>query len=245
MGISDFFQMLSGMLDVGNEFGVIYIIISIILFFWGVPKLKIIYGNMKKLERLANILLPKVSEDSLNIICSIRKLEQINIILNFMLENLNADRAYVMQFHDGELGLGNIHFSKASCTYEKNKIGILPIMTKWQNLPLGMLSHIVSNIYQNEKLRIPDINDISDNDSGVFNFLKNEKILSCYIISLTDYAGELVGYVGLDFCKIKVTLSQETFDFFTMQVMKICGILLCGRMVENPVSEQRENHDRL
>jgi len=124
----------------------------------------------------------------------------IQTILEQQLNEYNAQRAFILQRHNGgKYGTGK-SMTKLSTTFEALEEGVSTEFKEYQNLPISLYSGLV-DVVQSERGIFPIIEDIDDILTRAFFVQRGTKTAVVYPISRGT---ELVGMVGFEWThKIK------------------------------------------
>jgi hypothetical protein len=125
--------------------------------------------------------------------------ENIEICLNYILEQVGADRAYVMQFHNGGYYISGKSQQKFSCTHEVSSAGTSRECQDSQNHLVSNYHIYISNIMKNQEYCYEDSSEIEDN--AFKNIIMSKGVLSIYNIPLKTLEGKIIGILGIDFVK--------------------------------------------
>ena len=149
----------------------------------------------------------------------IRNNVMIQQMLNELMLNYKADRAYIFQFHNTIKYYDGTHRNHQSMTFEVCAKGISSEAYWLQNLPVSIYPMFLQEIML-ERMNYSDINDIEEHTTKLQ--LEKQGIKSIIIAPyLND--GNFVAYIGLDFvkCKNDSLIDYNKFKSFTNQIGNI------------------------
>ena len=134
---------------------------------------------------------------------------EIDNELEILREELGCCRIWLSQFHNG----GNFYptgksIQKFSTFYEHTGMGVVTIKEIFQNIPVSLFSKPFSELYENNMLIIEDYKIAPTFGLGSIGNQLNNK--SSYIFALKNLNGHFLGTLGIDFCKRKKVLDEET-----------------------------------
>tara|TARA_Y100000114_G_C11702972_1_gene299414 strand:+ start:101 stop:715 length:615 start_codon:yes stop_codon:yes gene_type:complete len=134
---------------------------------------------------------------------------EIDNELEILREELGCCRIWLSQFHNG----GNFYptgksIQKFSTFYEHTGMGVVTIKEIFQNIPVSLFSKPFSELYENNMLIIEDYKIGPTFGLGSIGNQLNNK--SSYIFALKNLNGHFLGTLGIDFCKRKKVLDEET-----------------------------------
>ena len=118
----------------------------------------------------------------------------VQTILEQQLQEYGAQRAFILQRHNGgKYGTGK-SMTKLSTTFEALEEGVSTEFKEYQNLPISLYSGLV-DVVQNERGIFPIIEDIDDILTRAFFTQRGTKTAVVYPISR---GADLVGMVGFE-----------------------------------------------
>ena len=145
--------------------------------------------------------------------------EQLEIII----DELEADRIWIAQFHNG----GHFYptgksIQKFSIFYENITPNTEPIQSVFQNIPVSLFPKSLSKLYKDGELSIVTLNDGEDYDLKPLCVSYGTK--SFYMISIYNLDDHFIGVMGIAFNE-EYKLSKEDWIFIRQKVGAI-GLLL-------------------
>ena len=145
--------------------------------------------------------------------------EQIEI----MIDELEADRIWIAQFHNG----GHFYptgrsIQKFSIFYETITPNTEPIQSVFQNIPVSLFPKSLSKLYKDGELSIAELNNGEDYDLKPLCVAYGTK--SFYMISIYNLDDHFIGVMGIAFNE-EYKLSKEDWIFIRQKVGAI-GLLL-------------------
>ena len=101
--------------------------------------------------------------------------DEINMSLKDIMNIHNAQRAFILSFHNSGENLSGTPFPKYSCEYEWFDKGLLPLQFKCKNLSFSSLAHIVNNILKSSNQQIIySIEDLYQYSPSLYALLKDD-----------------------------------------------------------------------
>lgn len=145
--------------------------------------------------------------------------EQLEIII----DELEADRIWIAQFHNG----GHFYptgrsIQKFSIFYENITPNTEPIQSVFQNIPVSLFPKSLSKLYKDGELSIAELNNGEDYDLKPLCVAYGTK--SFYMISIYNLDDHFIGVMGIAFNE-EYKLSKEDWIFIRQKVGAI-GLLL-------------------
>ena len=145
--------------------------------------------------------------------------------LNFILDETGADRAYVLEFHNGEHYFSGRSQQKLSCTYEVVSEGISVESHSIQNIRVSNFHGLVKSIAQGETFKCKDIEKYDD-DMSFKSFLQGKGVQSMFARPVKTLNGKIIGVIILEYVKEPRKWSQEAEEFLNKQSKIISGYLI-------------------
>jgi hypothetical protein len=144
--------------------------------------------------------------------------------LEDLMEELQCDRIWVAQFHNGGYFYPTGRsIQKFSIFYEKYNSTLPPIQTTFQNIPVSLFSKALSQIQQKGELEILNI-EIEENTFGVDTLTSQFKTKSLCMVGLYDLNNHLIGIMGISFINEHNIITPEWIQI--RQKVGVIGTLL-------------------
>jgi hypothetical protein len=142
--------------------------------------------------------------------------------ITHILEELEADRVWVAQFHNG----GHFYptgksIQKFSIFYEKYIPGISSIQHTFQNIPVSLFPKAMAALYSDGELAIPDFNK---EDYDLTSISKPFGTQSFYMIALEDLHDRFIGALAVSYNE-EYKFTKEDWIFIRQKAGAI-GVLL-------------------
>ena len=152
--------------------------------------------------------------------------------LNEIMEELDCDRVWVAQFHNG----GHFYptgksIQKFSIFYEKCNPSIPHIQSTFQNIPVSLFPKVLSKVYKDGELEILNT-ETEQNSFGISALTNNFKTKSICMVGLRSLDGHLIGVMGISFINER-NLVKEDWIIIRQKV----GII--GTLLSNYLYKQR------
>lgn len=202
-------------------------------------------------EKLSNTI-PSVSK---RIIDVVKNSASVNRELGTILNDLEADRAYVYMLHNAGYNFIGQPFAKLTNTNEVVRNGFAPNIAQMKDIPVGVMSSFLSVLFEHKEIKCYDINNYKEHDWTAYSYLHNLGIKSTYTIAIfapqdihtiSDGSGRSslsaipIGFVGIDYMRNVRALTNEEFKTFHARVMIIKGLLL--ERSDHEIKKIRENY---
>ena len=132
----------------------------------------------------------------------------INNILNKMLNDMHANRAYLFRYHNGLAAVGGVPFFFQTNTHETISPGTPRLMQFYQRIPASLTPIMDQKFSQNECVVVNHM-DKSDDIQIVYFFQarQTKAMVRCPIYMEN---GDLIGFVGVDFSQDQDLEKLET-----------------------------------
>ncbi len=142
--------------------------------------------------------------------------------LDSMVNELNCDRVWIAQFHNG----GNYYptgksIQKFSISFERINGNSPSIIETFQNIPISLFPKTFSKLNEDSEVHLI-YNDLNTYDLDLFHKLYTTK--SMYIFKVEDLDSRFIGILALEYNEEKELLRDEFI--FIRQKMGIIGSLL-------------------
>jgi len=153
-----------------------------------------------------------------------RQNENVEKALEYTLDELNADRVYIFEFHNGEHFYSGNHQQKFSATYESVAAGISSESLNLQNLRVSTFNHFIKDIID-YKMHIFN-SDYKNKKSLCYNWFKQRGIHNSYAFPVKTLNKKIIGIICIDFNKNQKKLTSENIKFIKNQSNIISGYLI-------------------
>lgn len=144
--------------------------------------------------------------------------------LQYLLSESGADRAYVMEFHNGAHYFSGRGQQKFSCTYEVVREGISAEFSNSQNHRISNFHHYTSEVVNSQRFEYPNIGDIED--TAFQALLRQKGVQSIMNVPIKTLNGKIIGILGIDYVKVPKAFEEEDFKFLKQQARIVTGYLL-------------------
>jgi hypothetical protein len=146
--------------------------------------------------------------------------------LRHISEELDADRVWITQFHNGgHFLLSNKSIQKFSITYEITKVGVAPASQVFKDIPISLYSRAMNEILENGHIYVSNFEDTTIDSYCLKSAAFATGTKSSYIVALYDIATDrCIGTVGVDYVK-KRELHHEQIDVLNERSNRIAGYL--------------------
>lgn len=160
---------------------------------------------------------------------SVKKNVLVEAKLSELLSDYEADRIWLLQFHNG----GNFYptgksIPKFSVFYENVKPGANSIKDNLQNIPVSIFSRSINYLYDNDILSVFDYRNVSPEFSNMRYMCDDTDAKSSYGFAIKTLDNKFVGILGLDYIKKKREL-----DPIKVKDIQVQAVSLGSSLVQN------------
>jgi hypothetical protein len=150
--------------------------------------------------------------------------ELVDNQLDMMMDELDCDRIWIGQFHNG----GHFYptgksIQKFSIFYEKLTPSTSAIQHIFQQIPVSLFPKALSKLYKDGELGIVNYNNDETYDLSVF--AKDYNTKSFYMLAIDDLDDHFIGVMGISFNDKEHKLSREEWIFIRQKVGAIGSLL--------------------
>jgi len=132
--------------------------------------------------------------------------------LTYTMKEMGADRAYVLEFHNGGHYYSGRGQQKFSCTHETAEEGISRECDHSQEHRVSNYHDYITELINNKEFKYSEIDDVPD--SSFLSLLKRSGVQSIYNVPIKTLNGKIIGILGVDFVK-------EAVNEFTVKQTKL------------------------
>ena len=169
----------------------IIILLGLILFYYKSLVTTVVISKVKPVD--------EVKEDINNSVL-------IQQMLNELMCEYNADRAYVFRFHNGIMYFDGKHKNHQSLAFEVCNRGISSEKMQLQNLPTSLFPIFLQEVMLNRMI-YRDVNEIKETSTRIS--LKEQGVKSL-VVAPVFKNNRFVAYIGVDYVKNEMC---EDFDY--------------------------------
>ena len=151
--------------------------------------------------------------------------DEINMTLKDIMNIHNAQRAFILSFHNSGENLSGTPFPKYSCEYEWFDKGLLPLQFKCKNLSFSSLAHIVNNILKSSNQQIIySIEDLYQYSPSLYALLKDDLSETLVYTAMYDKNNNLIGLLVLEYKK-ENSLEHVNLNQLHIQAAELISML--------------------
>ncbi len=145
-------------------------------------------------------------------------------------EELDADRIWISQFHNG----GNFYptgksIQKFSIFHEICTPGVNHISETFKNIPVSLFSKSISHLYSDGEILVPNYS--KEDNFGLKTFADGTNAKSSYLFALNSINDEFIGTLGIEYCSRVKKLNDDQLNDARTKAITI-GTLLSTYLYE-------------
>ena len=145
--------------------------------------------------------------------------------LKYTLEEMRADRAYVLEFHNGGSYYSGRGQQKFSCTHEVALEGISRECSSSQDHRVSNYYEYINEMIQNKKYKYINVKDVKD--QSFLKLVNRSGIESIYNMPIKTLNGKIIGILGVDYVKSPCkTFTKDQEEIMHRQSKIIAGYLI-------------------
>lgn len=152
-----------------------------------------------------------------------RNAEIINA-LKYLKEELNADRAYVFEFHNGSYFSSGNPMQKFTCSYEVVADGVSAECHNPGEYRMSNYNDYISQIIHERDYIITNIDNMTS-DPLLKALLTKKGVQSLYNVPIRTFGGQTIGFIGLDYVKSPRALSDAEVNILRSAAKMIIGYI--------------------
>lgn len=142
---------------------------------------------------------------------------QVTDLLKSTINEMNADRAFVIELHNGSNNTAGLPFIHCTMTYEEDARNIEAIDEDYQNLSLSRFNF--PEYLHKHDLWFGDIDDFETIDAKATSRMKNNNVTYLVIATIRSEESE-IGYFGFTYCDNKEHKTPDEIMGFIVQAVQ-------------------------
>lgn len=220
---------LSQYLELMDKFGVTLVsMVVLALFVWFLVSflLRMMKRQERKIDELTSRLVTKEDEDIEDKLRnSAINANRVRQLIYQLLNEFEADRVSVYEYHNGGKSIAGVDFKKCSNTYEATAKGIDETYHEQQNLPISVNFLWNRLLIDKKPILISNIQTLEQTDKTIYQILESQGIKSYYSRLITNYNCKPIGFIVIIFYNKHVTLDSEQLKTFNDIAISIGGLI--------------------
>ena len=139
--------------------------------------------------------------------------DEINQSLKEIMLFHNAQRAFIIEFHNTSSNLSGVPFAKYSCTYEWHDKGVFSLIGKCDSLPFSQIAKVTTDVLnsKNQIMVYTDMEKFADENISMWSIISTQepKTTSIVYAAMYDKNNVLVGMMCLEYQKEHVFTDED------------------------------------
>lgn len=158
---------------------------------------------------------------------TLRVSELVNIRIDHIKEEFNADRVWISQFHNG----GNFYptgrsMAKFSIMYEVVGPNVGSVQSNFKNIPVNLFSRSINQLLVNEVIEISDFKNETIATYGLKYIAEESGCKSAYLFAIKSIEDKFIGVLSVEYTKRKKDLDMESINHLQVHASSIGGVLM-------------------
>lgn len=158
---------------------------------------------------------------------TLRVSELINLRIDHIRDEFNADRVWISQFHNG----GNFYptgrsMAKFSIMYETVSLHAGSVQSNFKNIPVNLFSRSINELLHNDVIQISDFKDETIATFGLKYIAEESGCKSSYLFAIKSIEDKFIGILAVDYTKKKTKLDIESINHLQNHASSIGGVLM-------------------
>lgn len=152
--------------------------------------------------------------------------EDINMKCKDIMNIHNAQRSFILEFHNSYQNLTGIPFAKYSCNYEWFDRGLLPLGNKCIGLPFSSIARVVQDVIKSENQQViyDDMDKLYENNPSLVSYFKDDGTKVIIYTGLHDIHNQMIGLLVLEYQK-EVDISKINLHQLDVQAAEVTSML--------------------
>lgn len=156
---------------------------------------------------------------------TVREDNEIITRIDDMIDEVEADRISVFQFHNGGEYYSGKGMQKLSCTYESVKPGVSRTQLDMQNVPVSACYATLEKLMEDREFHCIDV-EADYPASACKHLLLESGVKSTYQYAIFNLDGKAIGLLRADFVLDANKLKKSADDALRFFAIKLSGYLL-------------------
>lgn len=145
-------------------------------------------------------------------------------VLQGILLDFKADRAYVFEFHNGDYFSSGMPMQKFTCTYEVVSDGVSAECHNPGEYRMSNYNDYISSMIHERDYIVEDVNNMHS-DALLKSLLTKKGVKSLYNIPIRTFSGRSIGFIGLDYVKGPRSLGEDEINCLRAAAKIITGYI--------------------
>lgn len=153
--------------------------------------------------------------------------DEINQKLKEIMFVHNAQRAFIIEFHNSYQNFSGIPFAKYSCTYEWFDKGMQSLQNKCIGLPFASMANIVKQVLlkPNHIVIYKDMKAMEEENPSLFDMLKDVRTKGVIYSGMFDNKNQLIGCLVIEYIKeFPETIQENNILLETAELTQVINL---------------------
>lgn len=152
--------------------------------------------------------------------------DEIDQTLQKILEETNADRVSLVQYHNGGKGINKQSFLKMSMTNEQVKLGIKPFISNFKDQFRNVLAYFVKEINRSNYCYIDNVEAVKEVDISMYEFMKDRGVYAKFGIGVRNKENTIIGFICVEYLDNHECIDVTTIDNCLHKYLSVFETLL-------------------
>lgn len=191
--------------------------------------LNVIVGQQDKLlDSILNKRVVDAQKHNEMLFDKIKIADEINQALKEIMLFHNAQRAFIIEFHNTSSNLSGVPFAKYSCTYEWHDRGVYSLIGKCDSLPFSQMAKVTTDVLnsKNQIMVYTDMEKFADENRSMWSALANDNTKTTAVVyaAMYDKNNVLIGMMCLEYQK-EHTFTEEDINQLGVETAQLTSII--------------------
>ena len=153
--------------------------------------------------------------------------DEINQKLKEIMHIHQAQRVFIIEFHNSYQNFAGIPFAKYSCTYEWFDKGLQSLQNKCINLPFSSMSNIIKQVLMkhNHIVIYRDIQAMEEDNPALSDILKNIRTKGVIYSGMFDNKNQLIGCLVIEYIQeLPETIQENNILLETAELTQVINL---------------------
>jgi hypothetical protein len=124
-------------------------------------------------------------------------------------DSFNADRVWILEFHNGNYTFSGKGLQKFSVTYESVRPGVAREGHTTQNIPTSLFSRFFRSITEDDQFEVKNVNEVNASNSSMQSFFESRGTKSFLALGIKNIEGLLIGVLCLETISSYINITRE------------------------------------
>lgn len=184
-------------------------------------------------DKLLDTILNKEQDNRIKhnemLIDKIKISDEINMSLKEIMLYHNAQRAFIVEFHNSSSNLSGTPFAKYSCTYEWHDKGVYSLIGRCESLPFSQMAKVTGDVLNSKRQIVvyTDMEKFAEDNISMWTALTNNtpsKTKSIVYAAMYDQNNILIGMLCLEYQK-EHEFTEEDINQIGVETAQLTSII--------------------